>query len=33
MAALLATLAFVPVVGSFVCLALALQIFRRHRPR
>jgi hypothetical protein len=33
MALLLAVLAFVPVVGSFVCLALVLQILRRHGSR
>jgi TPR repeat protein len=33
MSALLAVLAFVPVVGSFVCLALVLQILRRHGSR
>ena len=31
MAALLAVLAFVPVLGSFVCLALVLQIYRQQR--
>lgn len=30
-AALLAVLAFVPVLGSLVCLALVLQIYRQHR--
>ena len=33
MAVLLAVLAFVPVVGSFVCLALVLQIFRQRSSR
>lgn len=32
-AALLAVLAFVPVLGSFVCLALVLQIYRQQRAR
>ena len=30
--ALLGVVAFVPVVGSFVCLALVLRIARKHRP-
>ncbi|MBW8369042.1 MAG: sel1 repeat family protein [Arenimonas sp.] len=31
-AMLLGVLAFVPVLGSFVCLGLLLQIYRQHRP-